>query len=200
MTLYVRQAVTAVLAIVVFTVLVGVVYPFAVWAVGRVAASGQAAGSYVTDANGAVVGSSLIGQNFGAGQNFGGTQWFQGRPSAAGTGYDAMNSGASNLSASNPTLLTQVQQRKAAIAKQDGVDPSEVPADALTASGSGLDPDISPAYAAIQVDRVAKARGLSVAQVQALVAANTEGRALGFIGQPRVNVLLLNLALAAAAR
>ena len=194
MTLYVRQAVTAVLAIVVFTVLVGVVYPFAVWAVGRVAASGQAAGSYVTDANGAVVGSSLIGQNFG------GPQWFQGRPSAAGTGYDAMNSGASNLSASNPTLLTQVQQRKAAIAKQDGVDPSEVPADALTASGSGLDPDISPAYAAIQVDRVAKARGLSVAQVQALVAANTEGRALGFIGQPRVNVLLLNLALAAAAR
>ena len=194
MTLYVRQAVTAVLAIVVFTVLVGVVYPFAVWAVGRVAASGHAAGSYVTDANGTVVGSSLIGQNFG------GAKWFQGRPSAAGTGYDAMSSGASNLSASNPALLAQVQQRKAAIAKQDGVAPSEVPPDALTASGSGLDPDISPAYAAIQVDRVAKARGLSVAQVQALVAANTEGRVLGFIGQPRVNVLLLNLALADAAR
>jgi K+-transporting ATPase ATPase C chain len=193
MTLYVRQAVTAVLAIVVFTVLVGVVYPFAVWAVGRVA-SGQTAGSYVTDAHGTVVGSSLIGQNFT------GPQWFQGRPSAAGTGYDAMSSGASNLSASNPTLLTQVQQRKTAIAVQDGVAPSEVPADALTASGSGLDPDISPAYAAIQVDRVARARGISVARVQALVAANTQGRALGFIGQPRVNVLLLNLALADATR
>lgn len=193
MTLYVRQAITAVLAIVVFTVVTGVVYPFVVWAVGHVAASGQTAGSYVTDAQGNVVGSSLIGQNFTD------PQWFQGRPSAAGTGYDAMSSGASNLSASNPTLLTQVQQRKAAIVVQDGVASSEVPPDALTASGSGLDPDISPAYAAIQVDRVAKARGLSVAQVQALVAANTQGRALGFIGQPRVNVLLLNLALADAA-
>jgi K+-transporting ATPase ATPase C chain len=194
MTRYVRQAITAVLAIVVFTVVTGVVYPFVVWAVGHVAASGQTAGSYVTDAHGTVVGSSLIGQNFT------GPQWFQGRPSAAGTGYDAMYSGASNLSASNPMLLTQVQQRKATIAIQDGVAPSEVPADALTASGSGLDPDISPAYAAIQVDRVARARGLSVAQVQALVAANTQGRAFGFIGQERVNVLLLNLALADAAR
>lgn len=190
MTLYVRQVVTAVLAILVFTVVTGVVYPFVVWAVGQVAASGQAAGSYVTDAHGNVVGSSLIGQNFA------GPQWFQGRPSAAGTGYDAMNSGAANLSASNPVLLAQVQQRRAAIATQDCVAPSEVPPDALTASASGLDPDISPAYAAIQVDRVATARGLSVAQVQALVAENTQGRALGFIGQERMNVLLLKLALA----
>ena len=120
MTLCARQAVTAVLSIVVFTVLLGVVYPFAVWAVGQVAASGQVAGSYVRDASGTVVGSSLIGQSFR------GPQWFQGRPSAAGTGYDAMSSGASNLSASNPTLLAQVQQRKAAIAEQDGVAPSEV--------------------------------------------------------------------------
>lgn len=194
MTLYLRQAVTALLAVVVFTALLGVGYPVVVWGVGRVVASDKAGGSYVSDASGKVVGSSLIGQTFT------GEKWFQSRPSAAGNGYDAMNSSASNLSASNPDLLKAVQQRQAAIAKQDGVSLSQVPADALTSSGSGLDPDISPEYAAIQINRVAQQNGLTVTQVQQLVSENTQGRMLGFIGQVHVNVLQLNMALSTLAK
>jgi K+-transporting ATPase ATPase C chain len=194
MTLYLRQAVTALLAVVVFTVLLGAIYPVVVWGVGQVAASDKAAGSYVSDSSGKVVGSSLIGQSFT------GERWFQSRPSAAGNGYDAMSSSASNLSASNPDLLKAVRERQVAIAKQDGVSPSQVPADALTSSGSGLDPDISPEYAAIQINRVARQNGLTVAQVQQLVSDNTQGRALGFIGQVHVNVLQLNLALSGLAK
>ena len=138
---------------------------------------------------GRVVGSALIGQSFRP------TQWFQGRPSAAGTGYDAMSSGASNLAADNPELVSAVEQRRATIASQDGVAPALVPPDALTASGSGLDPDISPQYAAIQAARVAKARGLPVDVVRQVLAQHTRGRDLGFLGEPRVNVLEVNLAL-----
>ena len=139
--------------------------------------------------NGKVVGSSLIGQNFT------GDKWFQSRPSAAGSdGYDPTASGGTNLSADSQVLLKAINERKAAIAKSDGVPESQVPADAVTSSGSGLDPDISEAYALIQVDRVAKARGLDPAKVHDLVESYVTKPALGFIGVKQVNVLALNIA------
>ncbi|WIB26378.1 potassium-transporting ATPase subunit KdpC [Curtobacterium sp. MCSS17_015] len=178
------------------TVVLGVAYPLAVWGVGQAAFSSQANGSMITDSSGKTVGSSLIGQSF-AGEDA--DRWFQSRPSAAGEdGYDAGASTGSNLGPSNPDLTKAVEDRRAAIAAADGVPASEVPADALTASGSGLDPHISPAYAEQQVSRVAAARGLSEADVRALVAEHTDGRQLGFLGAPAVNVLELNLALARA--
>ena len=122
-------------------------------------------------------------------------RYFQSRPSAAGQGYDPTASGASNLGPENKDLIASINQRRAAAATLDGVNPAQVAPDALLASGSGLDPQISPAYAQEQIARVALVRGLSVARVQALVAANTKGRTLGFLGEPRVNVLNLNLAL-----
>jgi K+-transporting ATPase ATPase C chain len=184
----VRQAWVALRVLLVMTVLVGIVYPVAVLAVGRLVPS-SADGSFVTDASGTVVGSRLVGQAFD------GPQWFWPRPSAAGDGYDALASGGSNLAADNPTLVDAVAQRQAAAAAADSVSPAQVPPDAVTASGSGLDPDISPEYALQQVTRVAAARGLDVATVESLVADHTQGRALGFVGEPRVNVLELNLAL-----
>ena len=183
-----RQAGIALRLLVVMTVVLGIGYPAAVWAIGRVV-PGRADGSFVSSSSGKVVGSSLIGQDFQ------GPQWFHPRPSAAGTGYDALSSSGSNLSAGNPDLVKAVAQRKADVAAADGILPAAVPPDAVTASGSGLDPDISPEYAAVQVAAVARARGLTVAAVAALVAEHTTGRTLGFIGEPRVNVLELNLAL-----
>lgn len=187
-----RQAGVAVRLLLVATLALGIVYPLTVTVLGRILAPARAAGSLVTDSSGRVVGSSLIGQSFT------GPTWFWPRPSAAGSGgYDALASGGSNLAADNPTLVTAVEQRKAAVATADGVPGSAVPPDALTASGSGLDPDISPAYAYLQVDRVAAARGLDPRRVRALVAEHVQGRVLGFIGEDRVNVLELNLALQA---
>jgi K+-transporting ATPase ATPase C chain len=183
-----RQGWIAVRFLLVMTLVLGVGYPLAVYAVGR-AVPGTADGSFVTDASGTVVGSSLIGQTFD------GPTWFHPRPSAAGQGYDALSSGGSNLGASSDDLVKAVTERRAAIAAGDGVDLSSIPPDAVTASGSGLDPDISPEYAYEQVARVAKARGLDVARVRALVADHVTGRTLGFMGEPRVNVLQLNLAL-----
>jgi potassium-transporting ATPase KdpC subunit len=183
-----RQSWIAVRFLLVMTLVLGVGYPVAVYAVGRVV-PGTADGSFVTDPSGAVVGSSLIGQTFD------GPTWFHARPSAAGDGYDALSSSGSNLGASSADLVTAVTARKAAIAAEEGVDPITIPADAVTASASGLDPDISPEYAAIQVARVAKARNLDPARVQQLVDASTTGRTLVFMGEPRVNVLQLNLAL-----
>ncbi|MBN9169857.1 MAG: potassium-transporting ATPase subunit C [Microbacterium sp.] len=123
-------------------------------------------------------------------------QWFQPRPSAAGkTGYDGTSSGGSNLGPENKDLITAITERRAQIAAFNGVSPDEVPADAVTASGSGLDPHISPAYALLQVDRVAAARDLPAATVRALVEAHIQSRDLGFLGEPRVNVLELNQAL-----
>jgi len=183
-----RQAAVALRLLVVMTVVLGIAYPAALWAIGRVVPA-RSDGSFVANASGKVVGSSLIGQDFQ------GPQWFHPRPSAAGTGYDALSSGGSNLSAGNPDLVKAVAQRKADVAAADGILPAAVPPDAVTASGSGLDPDISPEYAAAQVAAVAKARGLTVAAVAGLVAEHTAGRTLGFIGEPRVNVLELNLAL-----
>lgn len=184
----VRQALVALRFLVVMTLVLGVVYPVLLWGIGRVVPA-RADGSFVTSSSGQVVGSSLIGQAFE------GATWFHPRPSAAGDGYDALSSGGSNLAMDNPDQVSAVAERKAAIVAGDGVSAAAVPPDAVTASGSGLDPDISPEYAYLQVARVAAARQLDVAAVRSLVDAHTTSRILGFIGEPRVNVLELNLAL-----
>jgi potassium-transporting ATPase KdpC subunit len=185
-----RQSLAGLALLLAFTVLFGLGYPLLMTGVGQVAFHDQANGSMV-QVQGKDVGSSLIGQEFK------GAQWFQSRSSAAS--YDALASGGTNLGPNSPDLLKAVQKARAKIALQNGVSPSDVPPDAVTSSGSGLDPHISPAYADLQVDRVAKARGMSAADVQQLVDAHTQSRILGFLGEPRVNVLELNLALAAAA-
>lgn len=177
------------------TVALGVGYPLLVTGLGHIITADQAEGSTVTDATGRAVGSLLIGQSFTDADGDPLAEYFQPRPSAAGDGYDATASGGSNLGPSNPDLVALVEQRRAEVAAFDGVDPADVPVDAVTASGSGLDPDISPAYARIQVDRVAAARGLPVDEVSDLVEATITGRALGYLGEPTVNVLELNLAL-----
>lgn len=170
------------------TLVLGVAYPLAVWGVGQVAFRPQANGSMVQH-NGQTVGSSLIGQNFD------GPEWCHSRPSAAGDGYDAMSSGASNLGPTSQKLLSLVEKRRLEAAEENGVDPDRIPPEALTASGSGLDPHISPEYAMMQADRVGHARGLDADQVRTLVDQIAQGRVLGFLGEPRVNVLELNLAL-----
>jgi K+-transporting ATPase ATPase C chain len=197
----VRQHLAALRALLVFTALCGIIYPVLMFGVAQAAFHGQANGSLVSS-NGKVVGSSLICQEFTDAKGNPLPQYFQPRPSNAVNpdsktdyGCDPGFSGASNLGPDNPTLTQTVNQRKAAIAKFDGVKESQVPPDAVTSSGSGLDPDISPQYAAIQVDRVAKARGLSDAAVKALVTQYTQGRNIGFLGEPRVDVLTLNIAL-----
>jgi len=190
-----RQYGAAIRVLLVLTVLLGVLYPLVVTGVGQLLLRHQANGSLVSS-GGATVGSSLVGQNFTDDKGNPLPQWFQPRPSAAGaTGYDPTSSSASNLGPNNTDLLKDVRDRRASAAALDGVDPASVPPDAVTASGSGLDPDISPAYAYEQVARVAKARGLDATQVHALVASHVHGRDLGFLGEPTVNVLELNLAL-----
>ena len=175
---------------VVTIVLTGLIYPLVVWGLGAVLFPKQAAGSLVTGANGTVIGSRLIAQSFTA------DKYFHPRPSAAGTnGYDAMSSSASNLGPTNRLLISAVKTRVADAVKTDGASGGSVPVDMVTSSGSGLDPDISPDNAALQVARVAKARGITAQAVQQLVAQHTSGRDLGFLGEPRVNVLQLNLAL-----
>ncbi|ROQ58923.1 K+-transporting ATPase ATPase C chain [Rathayibacter sp. PhB152] len=193
-----RQYGVALRALLVLTVALGVLYPLAITGLGQLAFARQANGSLLTE-NGETVGSSLIGQSFTDADGNPLPEWFQSRPSAAGDGYDASASSGSNLGPENEDLIAAIQERRAAIAAFDGVDPTAVPADALTASASGLDPQISPAYAAIQVARVAAARGLTEEDVRALVAEHTQGRDLGFLGDETVNVLELNLALAAQA-
>ncbi|MEW1958111.1 potassium-transporting ATPase subunit KdpC [Kineococcus sp. NPDC059986] len=187
-----RQARTGLGLLLAATVVLGLLYPLLVFGIGRLT-PGRADGQIVSSASvngGKPVGSVLIGQAFT------GNQWFWPRPSAAGKdGYDPTSSGASNLGPESSDLLKAVQERRATLAAADGTAPAAVAPDALTASGSGLDPDISPEYAQQQVARVATARGLSEQQVQALVAQHTEGRQLGFVGEPVVNVLQLNLAL-----
>lgn len=185
-----RQAWAGLRLLLALTVLLGLLYPGAVWAVGRT--FGDRADGQPVRVDGTVVGSRLLGQEFTS------PQWFHGRPSAQGN--DPMSSGPSNLGPSNPALLEAIAARRAAVAGQEQVPPERVPADALTASGSGLDPHISPEYAALQVARVARVNGLSPAQVTELVHEHTQGRVLGFLGEPVVNVLDLNLAVRAAAR
>jgi potassium-transporting ATPase KdpC subunit len=190
-----RQYMAGLRVLLVLTVVLGIVYPLAVTGVGQLLFRAQANGSLVSS-GGHVVGSSLIGQNFTDAKGNPLPQWFQPRPSAAGaSGYDPTSSSASNLGPSDPDLVKAIQGRRASAAALDGVAPASVPPDALTASGSGLDPQISPAYAYEQVDRVAKARGLDAAKVKALVASMVQGRSLGFLGEPTVDVLQLNIAL-----
>lgn len=181
-----RQSLAGLRVLLVLTVLLGVAYPAVVWAVGR-AVPDRADGSLLR-VDGETVGSSLLAQPFD------GDEWFQPRPSAVD--FDALGSAPSNLGPSNPDLLAQIDERRADVAAREGVDPSEVPPDALTASGSGLDPYVSPAYAALQVERVATARGIEPDVVRALVREATSGRDLGFLGEPTVNVMTLNAALA----
>ncbi len=164
----------------------GVAYPLFGLGVGLLFPH-QAKGSLIK-VDGEVVGSSLLGQDFV------GDEWFHGRPSAGG--YDALASGGSNLGPNNPDLVAAIQERIDSIAATEGVDPSDIPADAVTASSSGLDPHISPAYAELQVARVAEKRGMSEDDVRALVADATAGRPLGVLGEPTVNFVTLNVALA----
>ena len=192
---FVRQTWAGLRVLLVLTVLLGFVYPLAVTGIAQVAFPWQANGSLVSSTGERVtsrddaVGSLLIGQASD------GPEWFHPRPSAAGDGYDTLASAGSNLGPRNEDLLDTVEERRAAVADAEGVDPADVPVDALTASGSGLDPDISPAYAQLQIARVARERGLSQDEVRALVDDTTAGRDLGLLGEPRVNVLRLNLAL-----
>jgi len=181
-------------AMLVLTVILGIAYPLLVTGLGRLLPA-RADGSLVTGTDGTVVGSSLIGQSFADADGTALPGYFQSRPSAAGDGYDAAASSGSNLGPENPDLVAAIEDRRAAVAALEGVDPAAVPADALTASGSGLDPQISPEYADLQVPRVATERGLPEDEVRGLVAAATTGPDLGFLGQAGVNVLELNLAL-----
>jgi K+-transporting ATPase ATPase C chain len=186
-------------ALLVLTLVTGVIYPLVVTGIAQGLFPGKANGSEIR-ADGKVVGSSLIGQ-----QGYS-LDYFQPRP-ANGLGENSINtqyklilSGATNLSADNDKLVKSVEEARVKVVEDNSsadhkVKPSQVPADAVTSSGSGLDPDISPAYADLQVHRVAERNGLTVAQVQKLVDDHTEGRTLGFIGEPRVNVLELNIAL-----
>ena len=184
-----RSLVVAIKMTVVLTLLTGIVYPIAMAGLGHVLFPAQADGSLIYE-NGSPVGSSLIAQNFKA------ARYFHPRPSAAGNnGYDPTSSSGSNLGPTNKSFIDSVKQRTKDVMEEDSVPASLVPIDMVTASGSGLDPQISPAAAEIQVERVAKARGLGVDTVRELVNANTQQRWAGFLGEPGVNVLELNLAL-----
>jgi len=189
-----RQTWTAVRALAILTVVLGVVFPLAITLIGQVAFPAQANGS-IARVDGTAVGSSLIGQGFTDKDGNALPEWFQSRPSAAGDGYDSAASSGSNLGPNNDDLVTAIGERQAAIEKSDGVTKDQIPADAVTASGSGLDPHISPAYALLQVNRVATARGLDPAAVTKLVESKIQGRDLGYLGEPTVNVLQLNIAL-----
>ncbi|MDT0142465.1 potassium-transporting ATPase subunit KdpC [Microbacterium sp. PRC9] len=191
----VRTTGVAVRAMLVFTLVLGVGYTLLVTGIGQLVLPWQANGSLVQNSAGDTVGSALIGQSFMDPSGAALAQYFQSRPSAAGDGYDGGASSGSNLGPENPDLVSAIEQRRAAIAELEGVDPSQVPADAVTASGSGLDPHISPAYALLQVPRVAAARGLTESEVRSVVEAHIQQRDLGYLGEPRVNVVELNLAL-----
>ena len=183
---HVRMAVVSVIAL---TLLTGCIFPLVLFAVGRLLYPAQAAGSLVTR-NGVVIGSQLIGQDFTR------PEYFHPRPSAAGTGYDGTSSGGTNLGPSNRKLIESVRKLAEDYRRSNGLPPdATVPIDAVTSSGSGLDPHISPQNAALQVPRVARARGLSEDVIRRLLAENTQGPQLRFMGNPRVSVLDLNLAL-----
>jgi K+-transporting ATPase ATPase C chain len=178
----------AIVSTVLFTLLLGVGYPMLVTVIAQLAFPWQAGGSLVRDsASGHVIGSTLIAQPFSR------DEYLHPRPSAAGNGYDPTSSGGSNLGPLNPDLAKRIGKDAAALRASTGR--PEVPDDAVTTSGSGLDPDISPAYADLQVARIARARGADPAKVRAIIAAHVQGPDLGFLGQSRVNVLITNRAL-----
>lgn len=183
-----RQSLAGLRLLLVMTVVLGVGYPAAVWAAAQ--AFGDRADGSPLRLDGEVVGSRLLGQQFA------GDEWFLSRPSA--NDYDTLASAPSNLGPLNADLIASIEERRAEVAVREGVEESAVPADAVTASASGLDPHISPAYARLQAPRVAEANGLSLEEVERLVDDSTDGRGLGFLGEPGVNVLELNLAVAAA--
>jgi K+-transporting ATPase ATPase C chain len=179
----------AIMITLILTVICGLIYPFAITGIAQVVFPRQANGS-LTVVNGQAIGSDLIGQNFAS------PKYFHPRPSAAGDkGYDGMASGGSNLAPTNPALDKRLAQSAAAFHKENPGYTGSIPSDAITASGSGLDPHISPATALAQCERIAQARNVPVERIRGLVEAHTEGRQLGFLGEARVNVLLLNLAL-----
>ncbi len=187
----VRQARAAVVMVALLTLIVGLLYPLVMTGLAQLLFPGQANGSLIVSADGTVVGSSLIAQRFTA------PRYFHPRPSAAGSdGYDPLKSGGSNLGPTNRTLIEEVQARARAYRAENGLAAdAPVPVDAVTASGSGLDPDISLANAYLQAPRVAKARGMPIARVRRLIEELTIRRTLGILGEPRVNVLELNRAL-----
>ena len=176
----------AIVLLIVMTILTGIAYPLAITGIAQAIMPDKANGSLVSR-DGEIVGSALIGQQFTS------PGYFHPRPSYAGKGYEADNSGASNLAPTSRELVTTVRQRVAEIQKNEGV--ARVPIDLVTGSASGLDPDISPGSALLQVKRITRARGLKEATVNALVTAHIKGRMLGLFGERRVNVLELNLAL-----
>lgn len=188
-----RHSLAGLRVLIAATLLLGVAYPVAVYGIAAVAAPWQANGSLVTATGDhttdpdEAVGSTLLGQLVDD------PGLFQPRPSVAGDGYDPLSSYGSNLGPEDTGLIAAIKERKAEIAEREGVDPDQVPADAVTASASGLDPDISPAYADIQVARVAEANGLTETEVRDLVDEHTSGRTWGILGEPRVNVLRLNV-------
>jgi K+-transporting ATPase ATPase C chain len=175
-------------AMVVFTIMLGIIYPLATTGLAKLMFPDAANGSLIT-ANGQVVGSSLIGQNFAK------PEYFQPRPSAAGNGYDASNSSGSNLGPTNQKLIDRVKASIDQFRKDNPDYTGPIPADLVTTSGSGLDPHISPASAQAQVPRIAKARGIAPDQIAQLIPQNTDDRQFGFLGEPGVNVLKLNLAI-----
>lgn len=177
----------AVVMIALFTGVLGVAYPFAVTGVAQTVFSEQADGSLVRDKAGKVVGSALVGQTFAE------PIYLHPRPSAAGDGYDASSSSGANLGPLNPDLIARVRTDADALRAETGA--AVIPADAVTASASGLDPHISPAYARLQAARIAQARGVAVQEVSKVIEQHVEGRTFGVLGQPRVNVLLTNMAL-----
>jgi K+-transporting ATPase ATPase C chain len=184
-----RQLAPALVIFIALTLLTGIAYPLVVTGVAQLAFPGRADGSLI-ERNGEIVGSRLIGQEFAS------ARYFHPRPSAAGEGYDAMASSASNLGPTNEDLIGAVHERRATYRRENDLRAGQrVPIDALTTSGSGLDPDITVANARLQAARVARARGLDLNDVLTLVEEHMDGRSLGFLGEPRVNVLELNLAL-----
>jgi K+-transporting ATPase ATPase C chain len=177
----------AIVSTVLFTALLGLLYPLAITGVAKAAFPFQAEGSLIRDKSGQVIGSALIAQGFAK------DQYLHPRPSAAGSGYDASNSSGSNYGPLSADLAKRVKGDAASLRASTGH--QEIPDDAITTSGSGLDPDISPAYALLQADRIAKARGASPAAVRQVISGRVEQPVLGFLGQPQVNVLLTNRAL-----
>jgi K+-transporting ATPase ATPase C chain len=190
-----RQYWVAIKAMLIMTAVLGVGYTVVITGIGQLALPAQANGSLV-ETDGTTVGSSLIGQAFTDADGAALPEWFQSRPSAAGVGYDGAASSGSNYGPENDDLVAAITDRRAAIAELEGVDASDIPADALTASASGLDPHISPAYARLQVERVAESRDLPVTIVSELVESTVQPPDAGFLGEPTVNVLELNIALA----